>query len=272
MLQYFPNEILCKIFRFIRPIDLICIKTINRRIYNNIEKHLDLQIKNNSIFRKFVTRDFFKLINENCVISGSALLQFLLDEQYDKFDIDIYIRGDNENYRNMVDYLISIGYSEGIHSRPDNRYNFTDSIFIMYEFVRDNFKIQLILCCKDIKTVISDFDFSFVKNYYDNSIKIFNKESILKKHSDDKRRANIDPHHYDPTLRSTISRIRKYIKRGFSFMVSNEYKHWVVDIGNQVLMTTENGHTDWYPTNNYISKKLPNDKWLLNCLSVNVSN
>lgn len=70
------NEILQKILDYLRPIDIIICKTVNRNFYDNAAKILSIKFDKSPIFTKYFKdfSSFKKIFANDCIISGSAML------------------------------------------------------------------------------------------------------------------------------------------------------------------------------------------------------
>jgi hypothetical protein len=188
--------------------------------------------------------------DSNSVISGSMILQILLDEEWDGSDIDIY----TISYEKLIDELlriepidkalinndIPIGYlteeelvirdqCRAIKNKASSFYKYENKNPIKLGKIStfnysDKLKIQIIeIQDENIldfseymnKYVCRTYDFDFCKNMYDGfNVFIHDRKSILNKTCDLK---NIQL----PTCR--LERIIKYNKRGFTINSVNEY-------------------------------------------------
>ncbi len=114
-----PTPINIQEVKELRPIDIIILQKENPFITNRIVDVLKEKLYISPVFKKFFDNEiqisnFFKLLNENCIISGSTILQYLLDEFYiynnhiDDFDLDMYM--DSKNAYDVIKFLKQCGY------------------------------------------------------------------------------------------------------------------------------------------------------------------
>ena len=181
----------------------------------------------NSFLRTFIdnVQEFRNLLIKNkAVISGSIVLQMLLNETYDKSDIDIYIP--YILYKDFYDFLESERY-ELLYSRGDGedieeKYNiqFPNHIARVDTF-KNNYDGIIQICrtySPDPRECLKSFDFTFLLNYFDGNdifsmfpAHVFNKCGIVN---------NIK------TI--TSKRFIKYNNRGFTIIVkplNTTYQH-----------------------------------------------
>ena len=210
----FEIKLLQKILNNLRPIDLIQIKSLNKYLYSIIKYNLEKRFKKSHIFNGFFTNEVYTLLNKKCVLSGSCLLQFLLDERYPEYDIDIFL--DDRNYPKMINYLFKIGYRI-VYAWNRNTYSEWDKYVQIMNFKKDNFKVQLILSNKVKSTpidIVKNFDFDILKNYYDgSSLRILDKISI----ADKVTIVNLS----ESRGYKFVERIKKYKERGITFKIIN---------------------------------------------------
>lgn len=238
------NELIAKVFEYLRPIDLICIKSINKQIGANADKVLEFKWSSSPIFKDFMPKNllknhftevqqilpqikpeflpsnllqFIKNLNtywqKDCIISGSCILQFLLDEIYDDYDIDIFI--DNRKVPQMINFLFLTGYTIDTIWKKNNYSKFGKYVQIMNfaKTFKGKYRIQLIIVNRFRTSpvdIVRNFDFTIVKNYFDGRhLHITNKDYILRK--------------YDKITTSQVEkykcaeRIQKYKQRGITF-------------------------------------------------------
>lgn len=125
-----PNELYQNVFNHLRPIDLVVFAQTNSR--NNIITNNELTIKFEKWDRLkafFINpKAFVQLFNQNCLISGSILVQFLLNESYNG-DIDIYLT--KSEVSGVKEFLKSEGFTFGHlqNQYGGNKSDTTDSNF-----------------------------------------------------------------------------------------------------------------------------------------------
>lgn len=204
---YVPFEIILDIFEQMRPIDLIKIKNLNKTCKHYID--IILKKKMNQFQKSLdAPKELFDSLNENVLMSGSCMVQYLLGEKYNS-DIDIFMDINILNYKTIHTKLCDNGYIS------DDTFSNYPSNFKVYNFEKKNkTKIQLIVC-KDVKDNISNFDFNIVKNYYDG------KNFIIKDINNlSKKKELLEFNQRQPIL--VGARIEKYINRGFKFEIRNK--------------------------------------------------
>jgi hypothetical protein len=196
MLTTLPTDQLITIFSsYLRVIDIVLIKTINKecsRLCDEIiEKKIKTKLETFSIDKTYFGND--------CRLSGSSVLQILLDEEYET-DLDIFIL--ENKFNETIQKLLDCGY---VLEKDNDNYPYEDSMVIkkFNEFKnKDNKLIQLIVV-ENIDECINNFDINIVQNYYNGiNIKIKDPVNIVNKQIIK----------FDYTL---IQRNLKYIIRGF---------------------------------------------------------
>src|SRR5215469_10774802 len=87
----FGNDIVLKNMIKQRPIDTINLTKFSKTRFDYID-----QLKKNYRWKYYFSdpNELFKILNSNIIVSGSFLLQYLLNENWDKSDLDIYIGSD----------------------------------------------------------------------------------------------------------------------------------------------------------------------------------
>ena len=94
-----------------RPIDLLKLTETNDFLDNVIfNKVTDLLKKYNKFDGFNDNNGFVNLFNDNCLLTGSTMIEFLLDEKYPYSNIDIFTNTLDAR-RTMIEYLFSQGYS-----------------------------------------------------------------------------------------------------------------------------------------------------------------
>lgn len=168
------------------------------------------------------TNSFIKLFNNNCILSGSIIVQFLLNENYDSSDIDVFLT--INEIKKFNGFLLDEKYSEVSNERDYFNIDFkiplvtkpvmdvktyNKSVYVNGVSVR--YTVQLIIVEDPIK-VIQDFDFDIVKNYYDG--KCFNYTNSLE--SKTETLTFIELKYLSDTQKD---RMEKYISRDFKFVI-----------------------------------------------------
>jgi hypothetical protein len=226
------NEIKLDIFEYLRPIELLKYKGLNHEYYNICMYLFNLKIKKSRLFKNIDCVDeLFSFFNKKCVLSGSCLLQFLLNEDYYEYsktidyntmniiyeshntDIDIFLT--QANYELLDEFLIDNDYikiSKG--NSYSNLSNLGINDFKVYDYVKNKQTIQLICVYNTYKSVYS-FDLKIVKNMYDGKNCFTNVETLLTKN---------ESIYYKTFFKNSRLRIKKYIKRGFTFNIINKNK------------------------------------------------
>jgi hypothetical protein len=197
---------------------------------------------------------FYQLLKDkNAYISGSFIVQCILDENYDS-DIDIYIPQSKMDLHDDIDEffkdccVISDIQHYNLENEPDLTkicrvvtYNFKKSIILdedeeedilplchhQYDDIIKNHKdIQFIYVdTDDIPNYIKEtFDFDICKNYYkDNNVFITNLYDILNK----KLTFNMGP---EQNVNKSIDRSFKYKERGFTIFNPKTIHDYVENI------------------------------------------
>lgn len=204
-----------EVFKYLKPIDLVILSKVNsfyKKILNEeIKKKFE---KWSNLNRFFNNPEFFsQLLSKNCVISGSFLVQFLLNEIYKGSDIDIYLTEDSAVF--MRDYLLMEEYSftastdfseyKDIVEKNDNE-PFIVENYSKYDNWLGLMKIQLIISKNPLK-LIKCFDFNIVKNYFDGEKMYVNESCVAKTEI----LTNVNLSNVQKR------RMEKYKKRGFNF-------------------------------------------------------
>ena len=201
-----PVEIKFKIFTFIKPCILLRYKTINIDFYDHIKSYIMHKINFSPIFKNYLNINTLRgILNENCIISGSSILKFLLDDTFETNDIDIFTT--IENSENILNFLEENSY-EYTHHLSD--YEVDESIILYKTYTNKEEKVIQIIFCKDPKNHVKKFDFEIVKNYYDGKNIIISKKDL-----ETKKEIIVARNFF------MCSRIRlyKYLERGFEITV-----------------------------------------------------
>jgi hypothetical protein len=105
-----PSELYTSIFNYLRPIDLHMIARVDNKRKNITNYEITSRFENWNRLRTFFKnpKKFLSLFNKNCILSGSIILQFLLNESYNG-DIDVYLT--ESEYHNFKDFLTSENFS-----------------------------------------------------------------------------------------------------------------------------------------------------------------
>jgi hypothetical protein len=196
---------------------------INVYIKNKVLTEIDRRLKNVFGFHL----DKFKQIlhNINGVITGSFILQCILNVEWNDTDIDIFVpvdgdymnKKDNNNERNILYYFMTdtLLYQGDTHAC--NYGNELNKIQCISTYGKDGMPYRIQITFVDVERNINtlcdymndNFDFEICKNvYYNNDIHFYRINDILSK------KTNFQ---VSNRLGSSISRAKKYIKRGFEF-------------------------------------------------------
>lgn len=241
-----PIELYTSISRFLRPVDMIRMSHLDsthKVIYNNeITKRFQKWERLSAYFKH--PDEFLKLFNKKCLLSGSIVLQFLLNESYDS-DIDIFLTLDNlypvtnflmkEKFKMKKQSNAYYSEDESDNSSVPTESDNEDVSDVLSEdvavdsgiariltFERDcfknkynykNCKVQLIVT-KDPIESIKNFDFNFVKNYY-NGKQIYFRKEVLNK-TEYMSLSDFTRNMYNSRW---SMRINKYISRGFKIVI-----------------------------------------------------
>jgi hypothetical protein len=213
-IELYYNEV----FKYLKPIDLVILSKVNIFYKKILNEEINKKFKKwSNLKRYFNNPEFFtELLSKDCIISGSFLLQFLLNEIYMNSDIDIYLTEESSIF--MKEYLLMEGYlfsgktdfGEYIEIMEKN----DNEPFIVENYVKYGLpplKIQLIVSKNSLK-LIKHFDFNIVKNYFDGKKMYINKNLINKTEI-------ITKYEYENLSNLQKRRIKKYKKRGFNFTI-----------------------------------------------------
>lgn len=163
-------------------------------------------------------KEFIKLLSKNnAMVSGSFLIDVVLGEEWDNFDIDIYIEASKcEILEYIIKFLDKLEYTNTKHTSSLS-VNHSPIRFII-EFVKNNSMIRIFGIDGELKDNIIDTGLSIDTIIFDTEnikipLSIFRKEIIVK--------------NYLPTQLSQIEKagcqLIKYIKRGFKIKNFTEY-------------------------------------------------
>lgn len=153
-----PTEIIFEIFGFLRPLDLLNTRGLNKSFLLVSAIILQTNLKKTKVFDG-VPPEIFSMLDENCLLSGSSVLQFLLGEVYEKSDFDLFVT--KQKVQELTDVLFKHSFARRINFNE----NYPTNLRVI-DFTRDQTKIQLVIV-EDPLASISDFDFKIVKNVYD---------------------------------------------------------------------------------------------------------
>ena len=180
-------------------------------------------ITKNKLSKWFININYFnKILNNNCIISGSFIIELLLNDNYNNNDLDIYTN--SNNLYKLLEYLKIEKYDIYYKKRNniDYRLHINNNIKHVYYFInkKKNTYIDIILCNNPTETV-KYFDLKICKNYY-NGKNIF----VLYPCIIQKKVENIDNTDYDNIYKIsyTKNRMNKYISRGFKFIIDKNSK------------------------------------------------
>lgn len=191
-----------------------------------------------SEYESFITA----LKNSKAIISGGFVLRHLLFEDIDNFedqDIDIYfniknskeitrkIIFDEENsiHRAYFDYMSNTeGYCESFLSKNKiTRVIKIEGLKFKDSQKLSNIDLMYVRNSQPLETVVKNFDLSCCMNYFDGEkIHILGNEKDLFE-----KKMTLSPDYIENMLNGnkfTISRIKKYISRGFYLQISSPFK------------------------------------------------
>lgn len=231
------NDIINEIMTYLHPIDIYHLKSSCLFFYNLDMKKYIIDKINERLFEIFGDRlsDFKQCLkNTGAVISGSFLLQCVLNERWEGSDIDIYVPIIGNNISRIEGGYIKSALDDFMHyeMKLDGSHdNYAEEINNNIKWVRNYRKhfndqssttIQIIglYIDKNIESLQYEidqmFDFDLCKNIYyyngrDNII-LSNLYDICNKMT-----------HFKSSrlLRSSLERYHKYKRRGFTFKNKN---------------------------------------------------
>src|SRR5437762_2808080 len=212
-----------EIVKYLDPKDLYNIKYVSKDFYGIITFKMIKDTINLCIYQRLQkilgdhTDKFLELLSENSgVISGSFLLQCILNETYTESDIDIYIpipyyETQAGSFTSIENYIYNI--MKGKYITSSYQYEPENIAYIReYHF---NVKLQIIYIIsknplEDLwKTIRDLYDFDILKNIYSsNALKIHKLSDIMTKST---------TFGYTWSLKASIIRYNKYINRGITF-------------------------------------------------------
>lgn len=200
---------------FLDPVELKLLK-LTCKLYNQIIK--------STVFDQCIIKQIKNKINQchlqqlidilkpmDCFISGSFVIQSILNENYDS-DIDIYVLYNEDDMNLLDDYLEE--FEIGKYSDYDFTEDHSDFFKVVDYNINDN-RIQLIYIKYDFKKFINHFDFDICKNYYDiknNSFYSHAINQVLYKKFEFKVGQWV--------FENTCIRAEKYQNRGFKMNIS----------------------------------------------------
>lgn len=208
-------------------------KIINSRIANEIIIYNAIENINKKINKLLTIEPFFNnILNfKNVYISGSFILQCILDERYIFSDIDIYTNNiqiinllNTKDIQNIIcDYNPARVYDIYL-----NDTNIVDKLQIIYIETKNIYK-----------SINKYFDFDFLKNIYNYKKKklfIFNIESVMDKISNIYD-VNLFKNKEYYKIKNKIKRIGKYEGRGFNIIYNkNVLQQQLFDINNNHII------------------------------------
>lgn len=168
---------------------------------------------NNQLSKYFSDiNEFIKLLNNDCVVSGSFVLKNINNDKFKSNDIDIYCK--EYNISNILRYLLNENYKLISSIECKNKYDYNPEIKNVIALRKKSKSIDLVICRNNLKC-ISLFDLNIVKNYY-NGYYVYIKypKNVFKK----KEKINLvmgNKLNY-----KTYLRIQKYIKRGYNIKIT----------------------------------------------------
>ena len=173
-----PLEIKYKIFDFVQPCILLRIKRLNKDFCKNVEYYIRRKFNTSSIFTQFFLskRDIntlYSILDRNCILSGSSILRFLLDDTFPVNNLNIY---------SIIDKCDLLTYFLKENGYEDN-HNFYDDedVAIKEYYCSKNEKTIQIVLCEDPLFIVKHFDFSSLKNYYDGVNFVYTKPDLESK-------------------------------------------------------------------------------------------
>lgn len=183
-------------------------------------------VKENLIKRNIIDRlrvyepKLLELIADNAVLSGSFLLQCIIDTEYKKSDIDIYCTiGKAKCMKEILlkegyvigDYTWTNDYLQGVKGRCNGEID-------MIDLHKEDKHIQLIIPMENsIIQYINKFDFNILRNYYDgNNLVIEDYDSIKN------RQINHVNYKHLKFTTTFFKRCVKYTERGFKIRDIND--------------------------------------------------
>lgn len=213
-------------------------KLINNNIKQKIHNHLYTILKEDLGLLELLKK-------VNAFISGSFIIQSILNEHYDYSDIDIYIPYTQESAKLLDDYIkyesLSDTFSYGtLLTESDTKilrvvdYRLNPQVNDGYseEFKEEKYvtlsncphdRLQLIYV--DIKPgeeqeYVNNFDFDVCKNYFNfKNVYVKNVNQLLSKHLIYK--------HGDWDYEKTIDRAKKYKERGFKVTIPYTFHEFI---------------------------------------------
>ena len=151
------------------------------------------------------------LINNECIITGSLLIQILKNEIYEESDIDILCFDSSPIIKYFTNNIIEEEYDEylGFQSFKLNfKNNIINIICVEYS---DLFTIKPINLLQSYLNLIKNkFDFTFCMNVYDGYNIYYNESTLYKTSECYNNTSNINKY-----LIIRLNRCKKYINRGF---------------------------------------------------------
>lgn len=238
------------ISKYLQPKDLYNIKCTNKAYNEIINKKIIMSSIKTIIFQRLteyfgdLTTHFINLLQENNgIISGSFLVQCILNEYWDDTNINIYIpdKKGSEEFTAIENFIYNDLKWKWKNGTGYDRDIVSDKI----SFVRDyknkkNQKLHIIHLDTDnnidslYNFVHDTFDFDIVKNIYSKDyLRICNLHDILTKQTKFK---------YAYRLGSTIKRYNKYKQRGFHFINMNDISYKNI-ASNSSILYDNNGET-----------------------------
>ena len=165
---------------------------------------------------KFID-DFKKTLVEcNAIISGSFVLRLLTDndKEYNTSDMDVYVN--NCNFKKLSNFMLKCNYvitDCSINVTADDTTVYKDD-FAVTTFVKKQAVVQIcrVVDGKNVTHSLRSYDFTFLINYYD-GISVY---SAFPEHIINRSGSGFD------IKRLNVSRIIKYIKRGFTITINND--------------------------------------------------
>lgn len=144
---------------------------------NQVKKKNDIFL-DRLLFSKFIARyflndDFMKKLKETkASITGSTIVQYVLNTQYINGDMDICFKNKDdldvfgEYLVNKNNYIEDISYSENKMYDFTNE-NFVNTIYIYKKFTKENLIIELMVPVYQMRYHVIKFYSTHLRNYYD---------------------------------------------------------------------------------------------------------
>ena len=198
-------ELIAQICDNIPLIDQLALCRANKK-FNSLSEDFVKRCFSDTLAKKLGSansaRSFCAMLSEHCVLSGSIVLQTLLDEEYESSDIDLYV--EPCQITAVCATLERLGY---LSPRPPSYYPGTKFNVLKYSKAGHS-GIDVILCTF-LNDSIKAFDFDFLRNKFDGNAVSY---------SSSVRSRSCEIHVKRPFC---ALRVEKYTQRGFKFFVDS---------------------------------------------------